>query len=171
MSTLSCHVYYDHTDQNAPYWVSIGLLTCTSHLTAITFHQVSPNPMAVPKSILLHLKKRPQRTFSQKLIWIKTSFFEKVKVKVQWWPLTQTLWNILDDYTKWKRILRATSGENCRRKGQLCSKLWSIKCQGVSRNIDFLTGSNSEAIRTKIHHDPWGSCFFLCWFDMEWPVY
>ena len=48
MSTLSCHVYYDHTDQNAPYWVSIGLLTCTSHLTAITFREVSPNPMAVP---------------------------------------------------------------------------------------------------------------------------
>ena len=68
MSTLSCHVYYDHTDQNAPYWVSIGLLTCTSHLTAVTFRQVSPNPMAVPKPILLHLKRRPQRTFSQKLI-------------------------------------------------------------------------------------------------------
>ena len=67
MSTLTCHVH-DRTDQNAPYWVSIGLLTCTSHLTAITFRQVSPNPMAVPKPILLHLKRRPQRTFSQKLI-------------------------------------------------------------------------------------------------------
>ena len=60
MSTLSCHVHYDHTDQNAPYWVSIGLLTCTSPLTAITFCQVSPNPMAVPKSILLHLNRRPK---------------------------------------------------------------------------------------------------------------
>ena len=82
----NCHVmfYHDHTDQNAPYWVSIGLLTCTSHLTAITFRQVSPNPMAVPKSILLQLKRRPQRTFSQKLICIKTSFFEKPKVKVHW---------------------------------------------------------------------------------------
>ena len=39
--------------QNAPYWVSIGLLTCTSHLTAVTFRQVSPNPMAVPNPILL----------------------------------------------------------------------------------------------------------------------
>ena len=68
ISTLSCHVYYDHTDQNTPYLVSIGLLTCTSHLTAITFRQVSPNPMAVPKSISLHLKRRSQRTFSQKLI-------------------------------------------------------------------------------------------------------
>jgi len=36
MYTLSCHVYYDHIDQNAPYWVSIRL-TC---LTAVTF-QVS----------------------------------------------------------------------------------------------------------------------------------
>ena len=42
-----------------------GLLTSTSPLTAITFCQVSPNPMAVPKPILLHLKRRPQRTFSQ----------------------------------------------------------------------------------------------------------
>ena len=65
MSTLSCYVYYDLTDQNARYWVSIGLLTCTSHLTAIRFRQVSPNPMAVPKSILLHLKRRSQRIFSQ----------------------------------------------------------------------------------------------------------
>ena len=65
MSTLPCHVYYDHTDEDAPYWVSIGLLTCTSPLIAITFRQVSPNPMAVSKSILLHLKRRPQRTFSQ----------------------------------------------------------------------------------------------------------
>ena len=47
--------------------VSIGLLTCTSHLTAITFSQVSPNPMAVPIPILLHLKRRPKRIFSQKL--------------------------------------------------------------------------------------------------------
>ena len=58
MSTLSYHVYYDHTDQDAPYWVSIRLSTWTSHLTPITFCQVSPNPMAVPKPILLHLKRR-----------------------------------------------------------------------------------------------------------------
>ena len=68
MSTLACHVYYVHTDQNTPYLVSTGLFTCTSPLTAITFHQVSPNPMAVQKPILLHLKRRPQTTFSQKLI-------------------------------------------------------------------------------------------------------
>ena len=50
MSTLSCYVY---CDQDAPYWVSIGLLTCTSLLTPITLCQVSPNLMAVPKPILL----------------------------------------------------------------------------------------------------------------------
>ena len=65
MSTLSCNVYYNHTDQDAPYWVSIGLLTCTSRLTAIIFCQVSPNPMPVQKPILLNLNRRPQRTFSQ----------------------------------------------------------------------------------------------------------
>ena len=36
-----------------PWRVSIGLFTCISPLTAITFCQVSPNPMAVPKPILL----------------------------------------------------------------------------------------------------------------------
>ena len=41
MSAFSCHVYYDHPDQNG---LSIGLLPCTSHLAAITFCQVSPNP-------------------------------------------------------------------------------------------------------------------------------
>ena len=99
------------------FWVSIWLLTCTSHLTAITFCQVSPNPMAVPKPILLHLKRRPQRTIVQKLLWIKTSFFEKPKVKVHWWwLLTQPLWDILDNYIKWKRVLWATGSENCRPK-------------------------------------------------------
>ena len=56
-----------------PYRVSIRLITCTSPLTAITFCQVSPNPMAVPKPILLHLKGRPQ---SKKIIQIKTFIFE-----------------------------------------------------------------------------------------------
>ena len=57
MSTFSCHVYEGHTD-----WVSLGLITCTSPLTAITFCQVSPNPMAVQKPISLPLKKKSQRT-------------------------------------------------------------------------------------------------------------
>ena len=44
--------------------------SCASLLTAITFRQVSLNPMAVPKPILLHLK-RSQRTIIQNLIQIK----------------------------------------------------------------------------------------------------
>ena len=39
--------------------ISLGLITYTSPLTTITFCQVCPNPMAVPKLILLHLKRRP----------------------------------------------------------------------------------------------------------------
>ena len=53
MSTL----YEGHTDQMHPYLVSTGLITCTSPLIAITFCQVSLNPMAVPKPILLHLRE------------------------------------------------------------------------------------------------------------------
>ena len=60
--TLSRHVYEGHTDQNAPH--CIGLITCTSPLPAMTFCQVSPNPMALSKPILL---RRPQRTFSDDL--------------------------------------------------------------------------------------------------------
>jgi len=37
--------------------------------------------MAVPKSILLHLKRRPQRIFSQKLILIKASFLRNRRSK------------------------------------------------------------------------------------------
>ena len=55
---LSCHVYEGHTDQNAPYWVSLGLITCTPSLTVITFCQVSPNPMAVPKPLFTALKEK-----------------------------------------------------------------------------------------------------------------
>ena len=84
VSTLLCHVYYDHTDQDAPFWVSIGLLTYTSHLNAITFCQESPNPMAVQKPILLNLKRRPQRTFSQ-----VTEIYE---------GLSPPLWKIARDY-------------------------------------------------------------------------
>ena len=40
-SILSCHVYYDHADQNAPYWVSIGLLTATT-LSSISKSHGSP---------------------------------------------------------------------------------------------------------------------------------
>ena len=35
MSALSRHVFYDHTDQDAPYWISIGLLTDCMQLTCI----------------------------------------------------------------------------------------------------------------------------------------
>ena len=63
MSTLSCRVYKGHTDQNAPVSGTYGVDTCISPLTAITFCQVPPNPMAIPKPILLDLKRRPQRTF------------------------------------------------------------------------------------------------------------
>ena len=54
MHRLHNHVYFyeGHTDQNAPL---LGKFRCTSPLTAIAFCQVSPNPMAVPKPILLHL--------------------------------------------------------------------------------------------------------------------
>ena len=123
MHRLHNHVYFVMSCLLWSYWSKCTLLgkyrVVNLHISpAITFHQVSPNPMAVPKSILLHLKRRPQRTFSQKLIWIKTTFFEKPKVKVHWWwPLTRPLWDILDNYTKWKRMLRVTSGENCRSKG------------------------------------------------------
>ena len=119
--------------------------------------------MAVPKPILLHLKRRPQRTFSQKLIWIKTSFFEKTKVKVHWWwPLTRPLLDILDNYTKWKRILQATSGENCRSKGCAQSYGW-LSAKGLAEiwlKIDFLT---SEAIQHNAETDcGWMSQQRLC---------
>ena len=132
MSTLSCHVYYD---QNAPYWVSIGLLTCTSHLTAITFHQVRiSNSHGSPKINFTALKEEAPKNI-HKLIWIKTSFFEKLKVKVHWWwPLTLPLWDILDNYTKWKRILRATSGENCRSKVNCAQSYDWLSAKGVSWN-------------------------------------
>ena len=65
MST--CHVMFTRVIliKMYPYRVSIRLITCTSPLTAITFCQVSLNPMAVPKPILLHLKRRPQRKCCQ----------------------------------------------------------------------------------------------------------
>ena len=120
---LHNHVYFLMSCLLWSYWSKRTLLgkyrvvNLNISLTAITFHQVSPNSMAVPKPSLLHLKRRPQRTFSQKLIWIKTSFFKKPKVKVHWWwPLTRPLWDVLDKYAKWKRILWSTSGENCRPK-------------------------------------------------------
>ena len=55
MST--CHVMFMRVIliKMHPYRASIQLITCTSPLTAITFCQVSPNPMAVPKTILLQL--------------------------------------------------------------------------------------------------------------------
>ena len=56
MSTLSCPVYKGHTDQNTPYWVSIGLITRTS--PAITFCQVSLNSMVFHKTTLMDLKKK-----------------------------------------------------------------------------------------------------------------
>ena len=82
MSNLSCHIYKGHLIKMHPYRVSIVLITCSSPLTAIISCQVSLNPMAVPKPISLHLKGRPQRTFSKKLTQIKTSAFERAKVKV-----------------------------------------------------------------------------------------
>ena len=53
---LSRHVMRITLIKMHPYRVSIWLITCTSPLTASTFCQVSPNPVAVPKPILLHLK-------------------------------------------------------------------------------------------------------------------
>ena len=47
------HVYKGHTNQSAHYRVIIGLVSHTSPLTGITFCQVSPDPKAVPKPILL----------------------------------------------------------------------------------------------------------------------
>ena len=73
MSTL----YEGHTDQMHPYLVSTGLITCTSPLIAITFCQVSLNPMAVPKPILLRLKGSPERSSKKKK---ESEFFAKVKV-------------------------------------------------------------------------------------------
>ena len=90
----------------------IRLLTCTSPLTAITFYQVSPNPMAIPKPILLHLKRSPQRTFSQKSI-------QNILLRNQRSStLVMTFDSTFMGYT-WpnERVLQATSGENCRSKG------------------------------------------------------
>ena len=77
MSTLLCHVYKVMLVKMHHYWVSIGLITRTSPLTAITFCQVSPNPVAVPKPILLHSKRRPQRTFSKNCFEQNICFWER----------------------------------------------------------------------------------------------
>ena len=63
MSTLSCHVYYDHTDQDAPYWVSIWVVNlhispnCHYILSSISKSHGSPKKQ---KQILLHLRGGPK---------------------------------------------------------------------------------------------------------------
>ena len=51
-------------------------------VTMATTTWSSRNPMSVPKPILLHLKRRPQRTFIKKWMQIKTSVFKGAMVKV-----------------------------------------------------------------------------------------
>ena len=149
-------------------------------LPAITFRQVSPNPMAVPKPILLHLNRRPQRTFSQKLVWFKTSFFEKLKVKLHWWwPLTWLYGLYLIIIPNEREFYELQVVKNC---GWLSTKALAE----IWLKIDFLAGSNYEGIqhimlkltvgeclkreyvRTKFRQNPWGSCFFfvLIWHGM-----
>ena len=132
VSTFSCRVCEGHIYQNVlPLSGKLAQNISESHDS--------------PKPILLHLKRKPQRSFNQKFSQIKTFSFERTKVKLHnWWLLTQTLWDILDTYTKWKSDSWATSGGNCRSWGWSCSKLWLIKYQGISRN---LAGSNSEVIQ------------------------
>ena len=66
MPTLSCHIYEGHTDQNAPL----------SGKYTVDYLHISPNCQYIlssifeshgsPKTILLHLKRRPQRTYGCK---------------------------------------------------------------------------------------------------------
>ena len=73
MSTLSCHVYEGHTYQNVhlrgKYMVEYLHISPNSHY--ILF---SPNPMAFPKPILLHLNRRLLRPFSKNLFESKHQF-------------------------------------------------------------------------------------------------
>ena len=55
------------------YKYTVDYILAISHYI---LSQVSPNLMAVPKPILLHLKRKPRRTYSKKLTHIKTSIFE-----------------------------------------------------------------------------------------------
>ena len=86
--------------------VSVGLLYSTFPLTTLMFCHLSPNLMAVPKLFLQHLKKRTKH--------LGKIVFEIAKFKVQhWWPLTQTVWDVLSNYIKQKEILWTTSGVSC----------------------------------------------------------
>ena len=73
MSTLSCHVYDDHTDQDAPYCSVVYL-----HISPNCYYSLSN--ISVPKPIFTALKeKAPKNIYSQKLIRIKTSIFGETK--------------------------------------------------------------------------------------------
>ena len=88
-------------------------------------------------------------------------------------------------------MLRATSGENCRSKVNSAQSYSWLSTKGLAEirlKIDFLAGSNYEAIQHKtlkltVELSQERLCknqvssksvrvmfFFWCWFDMEWPI-
>ena len=82
MSTLSCHIYEGHTDQNAPLLsgkYTVDYLHISPNCQYILSH--IPKSHGSPKTNSTVLKKRPQRTLSKKLIQIKTPFLREQRSK------------------------------------------------------------------------------------------
>ena len=123
MHWLHNHVYFVMSCLLWSYWSKCTLL---GKYRDVNLH-ISPNCHYIPSSIskshgspkinFTALKEEAPKNIQSKINLNQNNFFERPKVKVHWWwPLTQPLWDILDNYTKWKRILRDTSAENCRSK-------------------------------------------------------
>ena len=95
------------------YWSKFTLLG----KYRVAYLHISPNCHYVLSSISKS-HGRPQRTFTEILIWIKTSVFEREQrssTLVMTFDLN--LWDIVDNYTKLMGILQAASDANCRSLG------------------------------------------------------
>ena len=90
-------------------WVTINNGEKHKLWTTITYCHVSPKPMAVPKPNLLCRKGIIWTTFKNCWSKIQTSVFEIAHVEMcKRWPLTPSLWDILEPHIMWKSIFWAT---------------------------------------------------------------
>ena len=154
-----------------PYWVSISLITYTSPLTAITFYQVSPNPIAVPKPISLHVKTRLQRIFSKKtdsnqneskgqstlVMTFETNFTSCMKV-------VQIVRHEVDHA---QSIIWLSTKGWIKIWWKLTFWLWSHTTYNDETDYGWM--SKQTLCKNQVLYKSMRVRYFL-WFDMEWPI-